>query len=268
MHKTAEKIAHIKNFKAGNINICYLNSIISRGLDVDQYGLIAVHGSNFAQPFWSAAKYAGEEEAEEILNSIVADETINCALRISPTERNGRTNRPKIVLIPNEDLWKIERYLGSQVVDVKKANGEPLSAAAIAKTIIDHNLAGRIITTEDINRPNELDNRLGEGWEDAVEEGRLMDLLREKLIDNIDADEIDLDGKYLQDSKIKVLQLFNVKKDMAIRLGKKFIGLHFKELKNSISPPIKHSVLRKCFDQLLYERKIKRHRIENTDYYI
>jgi len=261
------KIAHIKNFKAGNINICYLNSIISRGLDVDQYGLIAVHGSNFAQPFWSAAKYAGEEEAEEILNSIVADETINCALRISPTERSGRTKRPKIVLIPEGDLWKIERYLQSQVVDVKKANGEPLSAAAIAKTIMDQNFTGRIITTEDINKPNELDNRLAEGWENAVEEGRLTDLLREKLMDNIDADEIDLNDRYFQDSKIKVLQLFNVRKDTAIRLGKKFVGLHFKELKNSISPAIKHSVLRRCLNELLYEKKVKRHRIANTDYY-
>ena len=188
-------------------------------------------------------------------------------MRISPTQRNGRTKRPKIVLIPKEDLWKIERYLQSQVVDVKKANGEPLSAAAIAKTIIDHNLAGRVITTEDIDKPNELDNRVGEVWEDAVEEGRLMDLLREELLDNVDADEIDLNDKYLEDSKIRVVQLFNVKKDIAIRLRKKFIGLHFKELKNSISPPIKHSVLRKCFDQLLYEKKIKRHRIANTDYY-
>jgi len=150
---------------------------------------------------------------------------------------------------------------------VKKANGEPLSAAAIAKTIMDQNFTGRIITTEDINKPNELDNRLAEGWENAVEEGRLTDLLREKLMDNIDADEIDLNDRYFQDSKIKVLQLFNVRKDTAIRLGKKFVGLHFKELKNSISPAIKHSVLRRCLNELLYEKKVKRHRIANTDYY-
>jgi hypothetical protein len=70
-----------------------------------------------------------------------------------------------------------------------------------------------------------------------------------------------------QDSKTRVLQLLKVKKDLAIRLGKKFIGLHLKELKNSISPAIKHSVLRRCLNELLYEKKIKRHRVANTDYY-
>ena len=101
VHRAAEggERAQIKNFKAGYINLAVMNAAISRGLDVDEYGVLALHDSSFSVPFWSAAKWQKEEGAEEMFDSIVADEATNSALRISPTERSGQTSHPKLILV-------------------------------------------------------------------------------------------------------------------------------------------------------------------------
>ena len=80
------------NHQSGMVNVFTQNSTISRGLDVDQYNVLFVHDADFAQPFWSAAIEAGEDDAKDILDSIIMDETTNSVLRISPVV--GRKRAP------------------------------------------------------------------------------------------------------------------------------------------------------------------------------
>ena len=92
-------------YLAGEPAIFYQNSVISRGLDVDQYNLMFVHGCNFAEPFWSVAD-------KGIAAAIVADETTNSVLRISPTLRND-IETMKVVVMPADDMHKVEKYLSN-----------------------------------------------------------------------------------------------------------------------------------------------------------
>ena len=40
---------------SGKPVVFFQNSVISRGLDVDQYNVLMVYDANFAQPFWTIA---------------------------------------------------------------------------------------------------------------------------------------------------------------------------------------------------------------------
>lgn len=71
--------------------VLYQNSVISRGLDVDQYNLMFVYGCNFAQPFWSVADSG-------IAAAIIQDETTNSVLRISSTLRSDKETLKLIVM--------------------------------------------------------------------------------------------------------------------------------------------------------------------------
>jgi hypothetical protein len=267
-HRAAEggERAQIKNFKSGHINLAVMNAAISRGLDVDQYGVLALYDSSFSVPLWSAARWVDEYRAKEMLESIIADEATNCALRISPTERSGQTSRPKLILVPSTDLWKL-RYIEEQVIEVMKSNGVPFSAEAIAKTIIDNNLTGRIIASEIITEPNEIDLNLRAVWYEAVDEKRLPTLFLEELKENADADLLDLDDKYKQICKYQIVKFLGDKTREAARNVKRVIGLTKTDIKNTISPSIKHSVLRRCIIELVYDGKIKRINRSNVDYY-
>jgi hypothetical protein len=71
--------------------VLYQNSVISRGLDVDQYNLIFVYGCNFAQPFWTVADPA-------VAAAIIQDETTNSVLRISSTLRTDQETLKLVVM--------------------------------------------------------------------------------------------------------------------------------------------------------------------------
>ena len=90
-------------YLSGEPAIFYQNSVISRGLDVDQYNLMFVYSCNFAEPFWSIAD-------KGIAAAIIADETTNSVLRISPTLRED-TKTMKVVVMPAEDTDKISKYI-------------------------------------------------------------------------------------------------------------------------------------------------------------
>ena len=92
-------------YLAGEPAIFYQNSVISRGLDVDQYNLMFVHGCNFAEPFWSVAD-------KGIAAAIIADETTNSVLRISPTLRTD-IETMKVVIMPANDMHKVEKYISN-----------------------------------------------------------------------------------------------------------------------------------------------------------
>jgi hypothetical protein len=164
------------NHKSGMVNVFYQNSTISRGLDVDQYNVLFVHDVDFAQPFWSAAVEAGEDNAKDILNSIIMDETTNSVLRISPVV-GGNELRPKIVIVPRIDLMKI-RYLDDQISDGNMPGRTP-DIKDIAAVIRESNLAG----TVDLNDDGiSVDDKLrGQDWELAAQESKLLDKFRSEL---------------------------------------------------------------------------------------
>jgi hypothetical protein len=119
------------------------------------------------QPFWSAAKEAGEENAEAILNSIIMDETTNSVLRNSPIVGRGEL-RPKIVIIPRDDLWKV-RYLDEQVLGGKQGGRTP-DVEDMARLIVEDNLTGTV-------QLYRIDNDICKAeWEEAVKEGKVVQL--------------------------------------------------------------------------------------------
>ena len=164
------------NHKSGMVNVFYQNSTISRGLDVDQYNVLFVHDVDFAQPFWSAAVEAEEDNAEDILNSIIMDETTNSVLRISPVVE-GNELRPKIVIVPRIDLRKI-RYLDDQILEGNIPGRTP-DIKDIAAVIRESNLAGTVDLNDDGISIN--DKLRGPDWENAVPEGKLLDTFRSEL---------------------------------------------------------------------------------------
>lgn len=87
-------------FVSGKPVIIFQNSVISRGLDVDQYNLMFVYGCNFAQPFWSVADPG-------IAAAIISDETTNSVLRISSTLRSDAKTL-KVVVMRKDDLRKVK----------------------------------------------------------------------------------------------------------------------------------------------------------------
>jgi len=97
-------------FISGVPIVFYQNSVISRGLDVDQFNLMLVHNCNFAQPFWSIVD-------KTVMNKILIDETTNAVLRMSPTLRRDEGHM-KVVVMRESDWWKV-RYLDGKerVVD-------------------------------------------------------------------------------------------------------------------------------------------------------
>jgi hypothetical protein len=125
---TTEREFDLKRIHAtGMVMGFFQKSVISRGQDVDQYNVLFAIGTEFAKPFWSAVD-------REVADKITVDETTNSVFRISPTMAEGR-DRAKVVLISEDDVWKI-KYLKSRVI---KTN---TSAKGIARTLIKHNIAG------------------------------------------------------------------------------------------------------------------------------
>ncbi len=121
------------NHQSGTVNVFYQNSTISRGLDVDQYNVCCSYMMlTLLLPFWSAAIEAGEDSAEDILASIIMDETTNSVLRISPVVGCNQFH-PKVVIIPRNDLWKI-RHICDQVLD-RKCDGRTPDIEDIATLI-------------------------------------------------------------------------------------------------------------------------------------
>lgn len=100
--------AQNKAYAFGLVNIFYQNSIMSRGIDVERYNLIAAYDTNFAQPFWNI--YNKETAAK-----IVRDETTNSVLRISPTLKND-LETVKLIVIPKNDVWKVQ-YLEDRTIE-------------------------------------------------------------------------------------------------------------------------------------------------------
>lgn len=128
-------------FVSGKPVIVFQNSVISRGLDVDQYNVLLVYGCDFAQPFWSIAD-AG------IAAAIISDETTNSVLRISSTLRTDNSSL-KIVVIPKEDLGRV-KYLTNVRVMKTDANdiAKVLRKMAVGGSVIRDGRAGtRVIKT-------------------------------------------------------------------------------------------------------------------------
>lgn len=212
------------NYRGGYVNIFYQNSAMSRGLDVDEYNVIFVHDVDFAQPFWSAAIAAGDEGAEDLLNSIIMDETTNSVLRISPVVGRGEFN-PKIVVIPRADLWKV-RYLDDQVLGGSQG-GRTKDIDYVARLILEENLTGTV----------QLDGKGSDKckaeWEEAVKNNKVVGLFRVKL-DRV-KDKDNFTEEEILNAMNKICQVLNAGKGKWLSIiGMKELGL---KCKNALIRP-------------------------------
>ena len=205
---------------------------MSRGLDADQYNVIFVHDADFAQPFWSAAIAAGDEDAEAVLNSIIMDETTNSVLRISPVVGRGEFH-PKIVIIPREDLWKV-RYLDQQVLGGTQG-GRTSDIDYISRLIVEHNLAGTV----------QLDGKGSDKckaeWEEAVKNNNVMGLFRLEL------DRVKAKGNFTEEEIVhamnKICQVLKAEK------GKWLSILEYE----STGMKCKNALIRPSLERLYYD---------------
>jgi ribosomal protein S25 len=115
------------NWFAGLPNLFYQNSVISRGIDIDWYNVLIAMDTNFAQPFWRVCDPL-------IADRIIADETTNSVLRISPTRRRD-LHCAKVICIAEQDVWKVQ-YLGGRII---RSDASP---AAIARSLIKSGATG------------------------------------------------------------------------------------------------------------------------------
>jgi hypothetical protein len=121
--KSEKEIGLKWGFNSGEPIVFYQNSIISRGLDVDQFNLLLIYDCNFAQPFWSVVDEATRD-------SIIRDETTNSALRISPTKRRD-DNMMKIIVMRERDWWKVQYLEGRE----KPITADPITIGKILRTM-------------------------------------------------------------------------------------------------------------------------------------
>jgi hypothetical protein len=236
------EIGHQWNHRGGYVNIFYQNSTMSRGLDVDQYNVICVHDADFAQPFLSAAKEAGDENAEATFDSIIMDETTNSALRISPIMGRGEFH-PKIVVIRRNDLWKV-KYLDEQVLGGSQGGRTP-DINHIAKVITENNLTGTAklvdgcITFDDtITKP---------GWGDAVKEGKLLEFFK------LEMDRIRAKGDFTEEEVVEAMdKILKVLRKMGNRKWLSVSGMRDNGLK------CKNMMINPALSRLYYEGKIEK----------
>jgi len=108
--------------------VLYQNSVISRGLDVDQYNLMFVYGCNFAQPFWSVADPG-------IAAAIISDETTNSVLRISSTLRTDKETM-KLVIMRKDDVGKVKYLSNMRIISESPGNiAKMINALGVAGSI-------------------------------------------------------------------------------------------------------------------------------------
>lgn len=141
-HMAREEADQEWNHRGGYTNIFYQNSVMSRGLNVDFYDMVAVYSCSFAQPYWQARyefdKEVGDEEdaeyVKEVLSSILTDETTNSVFRISPVK--GRDERQlKGVIIGSRDLHNIHQEMMRDAKIIRV--GEDVNLNSVADAISD-----------------------------------------------------------------------------------------------------------------------------------
>ncbi len=107
----------LENHHSGRANIVYLNSVVSRGLDVDFYDIMFIVGSDFQTPYFMAMRehavdMGDDEKAKEynyIMDRIKYDEVINMCLRVAPI--GGREDDLiKLVILPSSIWGYFEKY--------------------------------------------------------------------------------------------------------------------------------------------------------------
>ncbi len=149
----------------------YQNSVVSRGVDVDYYNVIFAVQTDFKQPFWDMVD-------RDTADAIRVDETQNCVLRISPTLR-GNPETAKIVVIPEEDLWKI-----------------PILESRVIRTTKDAKTLGAVIKALDVTGESQL---VGTAMK-MVKTGRSCTNFMKIVKDKLDNGEMLVDPEDIEDA--------------------------------------------------------------------
>lgn len=132
MRSTKEReIEQKRNFRSGAINVFYQNSVMSRGIDIDDYNLLFAFNTDFAEPFWSVAD-------QSMADAIMIDETTNSVLRISPTER--RAGGAKVIVMDKDDRWKVPCIPMRNTLEVP----DDIDGKTVARALIKAGVPGRV----------------------------------------------------------------------------------------------------------------------------
>jgi len=197
-------------------------------------------------------KEAGDENAEVILNSIVADETTNSVLRISPIVGRGELD-PKIVVIPKEDLWKV-KYLDEQVLGGTQG-GRTYDIDDIARLIVEDNLTGTVQLDEGGIGISSVDN-LSQEWEEAVKDNKIVAFFRLEL------DRVKAKGNFneeeLEGAMNRILEVLK-------KAGKSKL-LSISDMKE-LGLKCKNALIRPSLRRLYYDGKIENMKVKLVNYW-
>ncbi len=204
-------------FVSGKPVIIFQNSVISRGLDVDQYNVLLVYGCDFAQPFWSIAD-AG------IAAAIISDETTNSVLRISSTLRTDNKSL-KIVVMSKEDLGRV-KYLTDKRVMTADAND-------IAKVIRKMGVGGSVI-------------RDGRAGTRVIKTGVNYIEGKEKFIELISNSNDIIDDEMVESMKAKILSFFKEQKRAHVKI------ITIKKINAAIGNGKYNGIIKEAINRLYY----------------
>jgi hypothetical protein len=174
---------------SGKPVVFFQNSVISRGLDVDQYNLLLVYGCNFAQPFWSVANPG-------IAAAIISDETTNSVLRISSTLRTDNHSF-KLVIMQKDDMHKV-KYLKNFLIRSDEAD-------LIAKGLLAMRVGGLI-------------KKDGRNVLQVVQKGINFETGKDNLLKTMsEIDEV-FDEKETESMMAAIVKLFETKRKAGIKV--------------------------------------------------
>ncbi len=201
-------------YNNGLLTVFYLNSIMSRGLDVPMFHLLVVHSCDFAIPYWTAATLAKKPGAAATRDAILMDEVTNAVLRMSPIFGQDESH-PKIVIMSRDDLHKL-KYLDGQVLEGK------VDLADVATLLLNSNLTGTIYLSEDREeRGTYAGTTLGGiDWEASVREGKLLQTVENELAVIKAVEKSEFDEEMLAEPKMEITALLATQS----RRGKEMSG--------------------------------------------
>lgn len=212
-------------FISGKPVVIFQNSVISRGLDVDQYNLMFVYGCNFAQPFWAVAD-------KGIAAAIISDETTNSVLRISSTLRND-ARQLKVVVMRKDDLNKVKYIDRKIIVSIDSTKlGTILKKMHLTGTVKRNGRESLTVTDSGIIFDSGL-NRFYELLEQYSESGNVYD------------DEMVLSAKYAIQHLLYSLR----------RKQYKYITTH--QLISKLSKTMEKDLVKLALEQLYYKKEIQ-----------
>ncbi len=148
----ADRKEDISDFIESNLAvIAYLNSQLTRGVDVPTLDISLIHSGGFSKPKYEAFRESNDEDlsakGEKLLDYTLSNELTNAVMRIAPI-RGKSESHAKLVAIPNHYTTRLD-YLSNPI---KVSGEEALRVLRGVKKITSFDETGKISSQ---SNPNE-----------------------------------------------------------------------------------------------------------------